>query len=873
MASKRQVESLDPSYFPLDTYVPRAAGTSTVGSPPAEPAALPRDADPPRPPGCLTSPGFAFSPGDGAAFGASSVSTEPESPRQPPRHSSAFQPLCTPEQLAGGSSGLAPKGERGWVEARQGEQEPPYLGRSRASSAPQETHHGGPPAPRSACKVKDSAKKLVVPSPATLPPGELKDPRDGEVSPSSPPMPVINYVFSLAPYRHYLERTEASAQVPFPRDPPPRPTGGSREPTALGDISATASDTMQSREERCHGEAEKPEPQDTGSQESSPGGVGSEELVLEAVVLDLSLKKSLEKSGESQGVTSPGEIKSTFQSSATFMFKKFKIRRSLPPSNVPPREARAPQLRPRAVPRVALAPQQPLLPQAPRAAGNERAWPVGLSVAPAAQGSAGHFTTLHTSLCHLLSCSVSQSSPQLLREWLKRAEPAEELGEAPKLPLKPKNSSRSPEPQKATKGKEIWLAFQDVASLLTNLLSQLETFMFSRQCPFPHVFRAGAIFIPIHVVKEKLFPKLPGASVDQVLQEHKVELRPTTLSEERHLRDLELKSCTSRMLKLLALKQLRDIYPDLLTLHWHSSIRQQLAKEHLPEAAGEAFTPAELVPMVKPPEISSPLHVLPLQFRLLGLPYTHALSRRSSRSYQELEGEVRLLLGRSRMDILESLISEVTLSLSGLYHVRNFTITQLRNTSGFLEVTGDLYLDTIVHADVAEVLQALTALAACSVDLTSLWVEGARPHLQVYPVSFLVTNRPFSQDLLDPAAAEQQELTRDLGDAVARALKDQRSFLQVVIRGFLPGSLICHGDVVFQHPAPTSLEVLEALVLSLGPSKALAGSDFEVDPYSLAVGGDTLEPPQPQPGFPEYGVAILVLGGFCLITAPLVLLL
>ncbi|KFU92392.1 hypothetical protein M959_09134, partial [Chaetura pelagica] len=108
---------------------------------------------------------------------------------------------------------------------------------------------------------------------------------------------------------------------------------------------------------------------------------------------------------------------------------------------------------------------------------------------------------------------------------------------------------------------------------------------------------------------------------------------------------------------------------------------------------------------------------------------------------------------------------------------------------------------------------------------------------------------------------------------VARALKDQRSFLQVVIRGFLPGSLICHGDVVFQHPAPTSLEVLEALVLSLGPSKALAGSDFEVDPYSLAVGGDTLEPPQPQPGFPEYGVAILVLGGFCLITAPLVLLL
>ncbi|KFP05377.1 Uncharacterized protein C15orf39, partial [Calypte anna] len=165
--------------------------------------------------------------------------------------------------------------------------------------------------------------------------------------------------------------------------------------------------------------------------------------------------------------------------------------------------------------------------------------------------SAGqYFTTLHTLLCHLLSCSVSRSSPQLLQEI--------------------------PEAHKPTKGKEVWLAFQDVASLLANLLSQLKTFTFARKCPFPHVVRAGTVFIPIHVVKEKLFPKLPGASVDQVLQEHKVELRPTTLSEERHLRDLKLKSCTSRMLKLLALKRLPDIYPDLLILHWHNSIRQQL---------------------------------------------------------------------------------------------------------------------------------------------------------------------------------------------------------------------------------------------------------------------------------------------------------
>lgn len=118
----------------------------------------------------------------------------------------------------------------------------------------------------------------------------------------------------------------------------------------------------------------------------------------------------------------------------------------------------------------------------------------------------------------------------------------------------------------------------------------------------------------------------------------------------------------------------------------------------------------------------------------------------------------------------------------------------LRNLSGQLEISGDIYLDTFVHADIAEVLKALTALAACSVDLTSLSVEGknsscawqglppvlltlhlclassgAKLELQVYPFSFLITNRHFSEDLLDPFATVHQELTRGLGDVVGVA--------------------------------------------------------------------------------------------------------
>ncbi|XP_042660242.1 LOW QUALITY PROTEIN: uncharacterized protein C15orf39 homolog [Tyto alba] len=683
------------TYFPspLDTYVPRAAGAGAVASPPAKSAALPRDAEPPRRAGCLPSPGFAFIPSDAAVFGTSFAGTKPgyerhqaESPRQA-SGGEAQQRFPTRLRPREGARGLRWAG-RDFSQRRRGlgETQPwgaaaPVPGEENGLARPlRRPPMGDHRLPSSGkgddCKVKDEAKEPIPSSPPASPPESLKDRRDGKVSPSSPPMPVINNVFSLAPYRAYLEGTEGSAQVPFCRehprgDTPPQNRGGSQEPAALGDISEMSSllpvgtaagqalkmgsVAVQSQGESCYRRVpKKPKlvPRDSGSRQSSPGGVGNGEPAPEDTVLDLSLKKRLVKARETQGpVGRPdredveeekegpeGKVgvgegakpqalplllevgsgdKSNFQSSATFMFKKYKILRSLPPSTVPPRQAGSPRTPqpsppppapsssiPTPPPRTPPAPLpassppapqpgpqpstsslrgahparlQPPLPEAPGTPGEESVSLPGLCEAPGPQTSAGqYFTTLHTWLCDVISCSVSRSSPELLQEWLKKAEPAEELGEVPRSPPKPKNGSRIPEPQKPTKGKEIWLAFQDVAALLTNLLSQLETFMFARKCPFPHVVRAGAVFIPIHVVKEKLFPKLPGASVDQVLQEHKVELRPTTLSEERHLRDLELKSCSSRMLKLLALKQLPDIYPDLLNLHWHDSIRQQL---------------------------------------------------------------------------------------------------------------------------------------------------------------------------------------------------------------------------------------------------------------------------------------------------------
>ncbi|RLV87448.1 hypothetical protein DV515_00015682 [Chloebia gouldiae] len=647
----------DPSsYFPspLEPYVPRTAGARLgVALRDAEP---PRDAELPRNTG---HPGFAVSLGDASAFHASFPGTEPgceqhraDSPqwRAAPRHSSAFQPVCTPERLSGGSGGLIetfPERGGSWEKPRQREEEHLYPGRRSSSPAPQDSPYGGPEE-GNACKVKDPAKELIRPSLSVTPVKGLEDPRDTRALASSPPMPVIHNVFSLAPYQEYLER--AKEPILFCRkhlweDSSTQNTGGSQEPAAIREVSVVSSlrsgsDAVHSQEESCYGsmpKKPKPEAQELESQEGSPDRVGTEEPPPKEMVLDLSFKKRLVEAGDIQ--KSPGCVegtldrgdkeekeaaggkvglgegahpcvpeadsgdKSSFQSSANFMFQKYKLLPSLPPSTEPTQQdgsSQAPQPSPRSstpapahpasspsstplFPQpgpqlsIILAPNPPqiLVSSAPSTPMEEKVLVVkNVGVLPSQNPSGRYFTSLHTLLCDTISGSVSRSSPELLQEWLKKAELAEELGEMPKSLPSPKNGSKAPSPQKASNGQEIWLAFQDVARLLTDLLSQLKTFMSA--CPFPHVVRAGAIFIPIHVVKEKLFPTLPGSFVDQVLQKHKVELRPTTLSEERHLRDLELKSCTSRMLKLLAIKWLPEIYPDLLNLHWHNSIRQQL---------------------------------------------------------------------------------------------------------------------------------------------------------------------------------------------------------------------------------------------------------------------------------------------------------
>lgn len=612
---------------PSDGFVSRLDAPGTLPS--LKAMGPPRDPEPPPLPPARylhPNPGFAFSPMDAALFAehhsdGRMAPLEAHGGRVVTRHSSAFHPIHAPQKTPDVLLGPFPKGEAGYSLDKA----------MTANPVPcqQQVAKGG---------VGDATKEHFTPRGAICPQERLRDRWSGDVSPPSPPMPVINKVFSLAPYREYLEGTEGSTDVPkeHPRgDTPPQTASSGQEPAGI----KVTSSSLRGEGESCHQkipEGPKAKPvspkppagchpglQDSGG-EPTPGDVA----------LDLSLKKSLVTTGSTQteGMLDSGEKegplgrvevgedtnvppqlveaggdtkpqvppnrvevgedtkaqvpaqlvevsskdRSHFQSSAAFMFKKYKILKSWgspcapQPSSLPHAWQRSPSTS---------APQEPchnpkpvdmapVLPQAPVPT------PCHIPAQPCVANQG--FSALHTSLCRIISCSVSASSPELLRDWLRRTEPGEALAETPTSPPKTKNGSKLPEPKKPPKGKEIWLAFRNAAALLSKLLAQLEAFTFTRKCPFPSVLRAGAIFIPIHVVKEKLFPELPGASVDQVLQKHKVELRPTTLSEEKLLRELELKGCTSRMLKLLALKQLPEIYPDLLNLLWHHSIQQQL---------------------------------------------------------------------------------------------------------------------------------------------------------------------------------------------------------------------------------------------------------------------------------------------------------
>ncbi|ELV13334.1 hypothetical protein TREES_T100004665 [Tupaia chinensis] len=409
--------------------------------------------------------------------------------------------------------------------------------------------------------IRDSPDPHTPPAP---PPCAQERPsllqKAGARPPSSPPMPIIGNVFSLAPYRDYLD-----GQAPEPTTQPDsdlapaasRSNDRDCNRAPPGQECPTGTHRHQREEVALDLSVKKPEAEAPPVKVPSPaaptlpvtalevpevGGAGSDLPSLKKMVTDATGLPG-------QPVTAEAVPATNFHSSVAFMFRKFKILRPAPspaaaaPATAPSASA-APPVQPVSAP--APAPlglrivSQPLpvacfnlaLPSPPAVAVAAPIPTLAPAAGPApsppparADSLEQRFTGLHASLCDAISGSVAHSPPEKLREWLETAGP---------------------------RGRAAWQDCQGVQGLLDKLPAQVQSGV------------------------ERLFPRLPPASVDHVLQEHRVELRPTTLSEERALRERALRGCTLRMLKLLALRQLPDIYPDLLGLQWRDCVRRQL---------------------------------------------------------------------------------------------------------------------------------------------------------------------------------------------------------------------------------------------------------------------------------------------------------
>ncbi|XP_054891436.1 uncharacterized protein C15orf39 homolog [Poeciliopsis prolifica] len=178
-----------------------------------------------------------------------------------------------------------------------------------------------------------------------------------------------------------------------------------------------------------------------------------------------------------------------------------------------------------------------------------------------------HFLELHQSLCSLISKSVSASSEKDLKSWqsqLEISEPSSHLSKVQRVPC-----------LLGAKVREGWIN-KEIKAALQEVLKRLREYTAQKRCPFPHVMRTGTVFLPMLVVKELLFPTVQSCFVDKVLQEHKVELRPTTLSEEKILIQLHKRACSSKLRRLMSLKHLPDIYSEMINLLYYTNVCKHL---------------------------------------------------------------------------------------------------------------------------------------------------------------------------------------------------------------------------------------------------------------------------------------------------------
>lgn len=402
--------------------------------------------------------------------------------------------------------------------------------------------------------------------------------------PSSPPMPVINKVFSLAPYKAYLEATGVLSPThdpsclmlaPDSKTPKDEPEMQNTDPKTNLDKDIlklkVKTEKTEPDDQACQSEKETHSP--VISHNNNNVNIKEEQDHLESTEGDT--KHSIViKSGfysGSESVTpemrekplecTVGYSVMDYMSTQNTDKKQSDFKPPIPAqtnhatfsiNKIPPHCLKLTSFK-------IILPEvfKTLMPPVPES-------PVENKVAKSSKQARYQFMELHQSLCRLVSGSITQTSPFELRNWLSRLDLDESVSPAAK--------TQNVSCLLGSKAREVWMKDEEMVRAFHKVLYQLENYVRIQECPFPHVIRAGAIFVPMLVLKEVLFPQVQGTFIDQVLQEHRVELRPTTLSEERQLTQLHKRAFSSKLRRLLSLKHLPDIYPDVLNLLYYADV-------------------------------------------------------------------------------------------------------------------------------------------------------------------------------------------------------------------------------------------------------------------------------------------------------------
>ncbi|KAM8860497.1 uncharacterized protein C15orf39 homolog [Synchiropus picturatus] len=375
-----------------------------------------------------------------------------------------------------------------------------------------------------------------------------EDPKRSGVE--SPPMPVIDSVFSLAPYRSLMGLP--SDQSPQREEPKPKQCiKKERADSPVQNQDAPSEKPVKEVPEPVAIQVKKEPPDSESKEESVEGNLTIKNEMKESEMLRLDEDKRLSESKPAvpDGNPPPQSDKRLQQevvvSPVTITTPK------LPESkpnigDVPPKP---PCFQPYLEPSTFVGYPETTLQRIVESPGIPK--PVRKN-----------FLELHRSVCKLVSTFVSTCSARKLRDWLSDMQ----ITESPSSLTKIKISQLS-----GFRARKEWLD-PAIDAALDKVLERLREYSSQDRFPFPHVMRAGSVFLPMLVVKEIFFPMVQGNFIDQVLQEHKVELRPSTLSEEKFLIQCDKRASSSKLRRLMSLKHLPEVYTDIFNLVYYTQV-------------------------------------------------------------------------------------------------------------------------------------------------------------------------------------------------------------------------------------------------------------------------------------------------------------